>query len=517
MKKHVGLILWLLAVLLSACASLPPQSGRTVTHVLTDTQDTRLGRALAPSEQAHPGDSAFHLLPSGVDAFLARIVLAETADRTLDLQYYIWHDDLTGRSLAKALLDAADRGVRVRILLDDLGTSADDQVLLAIDSHPNVEIRLFNPVAERTFKKLGSAFEFSRVNRRMHNKSMISDDQAAILGGRNIGDEYFGASSDVAFSDIDVLLHGPVVSDASKVFDTFWNSDEVYPIDLLLGKKAPLGAIDAYRVKLAGITSAQQNSPYAEEAKARLQQVLQTDDFEFSWGHAALLYDDPSKITRSPNDPQGHLLTKFKALNVEPQHDVLIISPYFVPGEEGMAWIKSLDARGVDVTVLTNSLAATDVAAVHAGYQRYRKDLLDAGVHLFELRPVAADDGEKTKKTLLGSSKASLHAKTYVFDKTSVFIGSMNLDPRSLTLNTEMGVYCESAPLAAQVVDGVEPDLNRVAWRLEERKNANGDSHIVWIETGSNGATVIPDEPNVSSMQRLEIWFLGLLPIESEL
>jgi cardiolipin synthase C len=517
MKTYRQFIFLLLLACLTGCASLPPQAGRPVSHVLGDTTDTRLAKALASSDQAHPGDSAFHLLPDGVDAFLARIVLAESADRTLDLQYYIWHDDQTGRALASALLEAADRGVRVRLLLDDLGTSADDEVLLAINSHPNVEIRLFNPVATRTFKKLGTAFEFSRVNRRMHNKAMIADNQAAILGGRNIGDEYFGASSNVAFSDIDVLLHGAVVPDISTVFDTFWNSEQVYTVESLLGHKAAPGGLDAYRKKLADAMSAQQNSPYADEVKERLQEVLKSDDLSFSWGHATLLFDDPAKITRSPNDLQGHLLTKFKALHVEPARELLIISPYFVPGDEGVAWLRGLEERGVDVTVLTNSLAATDVAAVHAGYQHYRMDLLSAGVHLFELRPVAGDDGEKTKKKLLGSSKASLHAKTYVFDKTSIFIGSMNLDPRSLTLNTEMGVYCESPPLAAQVANGLEPNLNNVAWRLEQRKSANGESKIVWIETGPDGAKALEDEPRVSTMERMEIWFLGLLPIESEL
>jgi cardiolipin synthase C len=517
MKTYRHFILLFLVACLTGCVSLPPQSGRTETHVLGDTADTRLGKALVPSDQEHPGDSAFHLLADGVNAFLARIVLAESADRTLDLQYYIWHDDQTGRALASALLEAADRGVRVRLLLDDLGTSADDEVLLAINSHPNVEIRFFNPVAARTFKKLGTAFEFSRVNRRMHNKAMIADNQAAILGGRNIGDEYFGASSNVAFSDIDVLLHGAVVPDISTVFDTFWNSDQVYSVASLVRHKAAPGELDAYRKKLADAMLAQQNSPYADEVKERLQEVLKSDDLSFSWGRATLLFDDPAKITRSPNDPRGHLLTKFEALHVEPARELLIISPYFVPGDGGVAWLRGLEERGVNVTVLTNSLAATDVAAVHAGYQRYRMDMLSAGVHLFELRPVAADDGAKTKKKLLGSSKASLHAKTYVFDKTSIFIGSMNLDPRSLTLNTEMGVYCESPSLAAQVADGLEPNLNNLAWRLEQHKDANGDSKIVWIETGPDGTKTIPDEPGVSGMERLEIWFLGLLPIESEL
>ncbi|PRX31238.1 putative cardiolipin synthase [Paraburkholderia sp. BL18I3N2] len=512
-----GLVAVLLIMLLSACASLPPQTGRTTTHALTDTDSTRLATAFIPQERKHPDNSAFHLLPNGVDALLARIVLAETAERTLDLQYYIWHDDLTGRHLADAVLKAADRGVRVRVLLDDLGTGADDKVLLAISSHPNIEIRLFNPIANRTFKKLGTALEFSRVNRRMHNKALIADNQAAILGGRNIGDEYFGASSEVDFGDLDVLTFGPVVHKVSNAFDEFWNSDAAYPIASLTGHAADADALPAHRAKLTAFVAAEYDSPYVTQARARLRDTLQARDADFSWGKATLLYDDPAKITRSPNDPQGHLLSQFHALSVEPAKEVLVISPYFVPGKKGVEWMRAQTQRGVRVTVLTNSLAATDVALVHAGYQRYRKDLLDAGVHLYELKPAPGEDADEKKKSILGSSKASLHAKTYVFDRSSIFIGSMNLDPRSITLNTEIGVYCESAPLAAQVADGVEAKLDQLAWRLETRTDANGKSRIVWIDTAPDGTVRELGEPGVSSMKRVGIWFLGLLPIESQL
>ena len=512
-----GIAAVLLIALVSACASLPPQTGRTETHALTDTDNTRLGAAFLTQERKHPDNSAFHLLPNGVDALLARIVLAETAERTLDLQYYIWHDDLTGRHLANAVLKAADRGVRVRILLDDLGTGADDKVLLAISSHPNIEIRLFNPIANRSFKKLGSALEFRRINRRMHNKALIADNQAAILGGRNIGDEYFGASSEVDFGDLDVLTFGPVVHRVSSAFDEFWNSDAAYPIVSLTGHSADPDALPAYRAKLAAFVAAERNSPYVTQVRARLAETLAARETDFSWGKATLLYDDPAKITRSPDDPQGHLLSQFNALSIEPTREVLIISPYFVPGKKGVAWMRAQTQRGVRVTVLTNSLAATDVAAVHAGYQRYRRDLLDAGVHLYELKPAADEDSGEKKKSILGSSKASLHAKTYVFDRSSVFIGSMNLDPRSITLNTEIGVYCQSAPLAAQVADGLEPKLDQIAWRLETRTDANGTSRIVWIDTAPDGKKTESSEPGVSGMKRVGIWFLGLLPIESQL
>jgi putative cardiolipin synthase len=502
--------------LLTSCASLPPQTDRVPTHAVTDTQNTRLAIAFAPQEKQHPDESAFHLLPDAVNALVARLVLAEAADRTLDLQYYIWHDDLTGRELAAAVMRAADRGVRVRILLDDLGTNADDRLLLALDSHPNVQIRLFNPVANRTFKKLGMATEFFRVNRRMHNKSMIADNQGAILGGRNIGDEYFGASSDVAFGDLDVLVHGPVVPKVSQAFDQFWNSEAAYPINALMGRKADAAALAEVRTKLDAYLASEENNPYVVNARERLTHVIHSQDAVFSWGKATLLYDDPAKISRSPSDSQGHLMTQFKALDLQPTQQMLVVSPYFVPGKEGVAWLSGLTQQHVRVTVLTNSLAATDVAAVHAGYERYRKALLEAGVNLYELKPV--EDKTADKKHVFGSSKASLHAKTYVFDRHSIFIGSMNLDPRSVELNTEIGVYCESAAAAAQVADTLEPQLDRIAWRLELRPNPNGTSSIVWIDTAPDGSVkVLDSEPDVSALRKAGIWFLGILPIESQL
>jgi putative cardiolipin synthase len=516
MAKFRAALAVLLLVLLSACAGLPPQTGRVETHAIAPSESTRLGAAFTPQELQHPDQTAFLLLPDGVDALLSRIALADAADRTLDLQYYIWHDDLTGRHLANAVLSAADRGVRVRVLLDDLGTNADDQVLLALASHPNIQIRLFNPVASRHFKKLGAALEFRRVNRRMHNKSMIADNEAAIVGGRNIGDEYFGASNDVSFGDLDVLTHGAVVRKISTAFDEFWNSDAAYPIENLTGHPAKPGALAVYREHLTAFIASQRDTPYVAQATQRYAGLMKMRDVDVAWGKAILLYDDPSKITRSPDDSTGHLLTQFDSLSVEPRREMLIVSPYFVPGKKGVAWLRKETAHGVRVTILTNSLAATDVAAVHAGYQRYRKDLLDAGVHLYELKPAASED-PKGKKSMLGSSKASLHAKTYVFDKSSIFIGSMNLDPRSITLNTEIGVYCESDVLASQVVDGLEPKLDLIAWRLEERSDANGTTRIVWINTDVNGTETELDEPGVSALKHMGIWFLGLLPIESEL
>jgi putative cardiolipin synthase len=353
----------------------------------------------------------------------------------------------------------------------------------------------------------------------MHNKALIADNQAAILGGRNIGDEYFGASSTVAFGDLDVLVHGPVVRDVSSAFDLYWNSDAAYPIDNLMRRHADPGALAGYRQKLDTYLLSEQSSPYVAQVRERYTKVIEAHDTAFSWGKATLLYDDPAKITRAPGDSEGHLMSQFKALDFEPAQEMLIVSPYFVPRKEGVRWLQSMTSRGVRVTVLTNSLAATDVAAVHAGYQRYRKDMLEAGVRLYELKPVASSDADKTaKKTTFGSSKASLHAKTYVFDRKRIFIGSMNLDPRSVELNTEIGVYCDSADAAEYVTDGIGTNIDRIAWRVELHDDGNGGKRMVWIDTDANGNTTeLDSEPDVSALKRAGIWMLGILPIESQL
>jgi cardiolipin synthase C len=285
----------------------------------------------------------------------------------------------------------------------------------------------------------------------------------------------------------------------------------------LMGHEAPPSALSDYRAKMDEYIKAEHDAPYVVDARQRLAKLLEAGDTDFAWGPATLLYDDPSKITRDPNDPQGHIMTKFAALNMKPEHEMLIISPYFVPGKEGVAWIRDLTDHGVRVTILTNSLAATDVVAVNAGYQHYREDLLAAGVRLYELKPVGSSK-VKAQRRFFGSSRASLHAKTYVFDRQTVFIGSMNLDPRSSRLNTEIGVLCNSPAIAGQVVDDVEPNLDTVAWRVEQRTDADGKRHIVWIDTAENGTvTTLDSEPDVSFTRRASVWFMGLLPIESEL
>jgi cardiolipin synthase C len=318
------------------------------------------------------------------------------------------------------------------------------------------------------------------------------------------------------FGDLDVVVHGPVVKDISTEFDTFWNSPYAYPISALVGHDAAPGGLDRERERLRDYLRAMEDNPYVLEARQRLDRIVHGQGTELSWGHATVLYDDPSKIAHAPKDSDGHLMPQLRALALQPEHDLLIVSPYFVPGREVVERLRALTARGVRVTVLTNSLASTDVAAVHAGYRHYRSDLVAAGVRLYERRP--SGDKSISKQVIIGSSRASLHAKTYVFDHKNIFIGSMNLDPRSLNLNTEIGVYCESPAIASQVANDLEARLDRIAWRVELKPDPAGNGRLKWIQTDSDGTvTELDHEPEVSAPRRMEVWFLGLFPIESQL
>jgi putative cardiolipin synthase len=500
-------------------ARLPLGYPRAESCAMQDTASTTLGLSARDRVEAHAGDSGFRPLPVGVDALVARIVLADVAERSLDVQYYIWHDDLTGRLFTDALLRAADRGVRVRILVDDVGTKANDQVLLSLDSHANVQIRLFNPVALRNFRGLGMLSDFARTNRRMHNKAFVADNQRAVLGGRNIGDEYFEAQLDVAFGDLDVLMLGSVVGEVSKSFDIYWNAPMSIPIEALTGRAAMAGGgLAALRMRLKAFVEAQADNPYVRHARSAAARHLAAGSDGLFWGKGRLLVDDPEKATRPPEDKRGHLLPQLANEIAQPRHDLLIVSPYFIPGDSGVAWLRALVEKGVRVTVLTNSLASTDVAAVHAGYQRYRETLLEGGVRLFELKPTAIEYGRaRNKGRLINGSRASLHAKTFVFDRRTVFIGSLNLDPRSIQLNTEIGVVCDSEPMAAALASGVEAGLDHATWRVRRLVGAHGKPALVWTETAAEGVRQYTAEPGVSIWRRLGVRFLAFLPVESQL
>jgi putative cardiolipin synthase len=505
-----------LAGALSACGSLPPNAERLVSTAMLDTAQTRLGRVITPETAAPPGLSGFHPIGDGADAFLVRVAMARAAERSLDVQYYIFHADNTGGALLGELLAAADRGVRVRLLVDDLHLGGHDAALAALDSHPQIEVRLFNPFAHRSLRWLDAITDFARVNRRMHNKSMTADSQVSVVGGRNVGDEYFAATTAVEFGDFDVLAVGPVVREVVAEFDRYWNSEPVYPVAALGGHPGP-EALPALRARIAQHVETVRATPYVRALEAGdLARQFAERKLMMHWGEASVIADDPAKVRLPAEDRSTHAGPRIKAALGGAQKELLLVSPYLVPGKEGVDWLRELTARGVRVRVLTNSFQSNDVRAVHAGYSAYREDLVRAGVELHELKPTAevqlARDG---RKRIRGSSSGSaLHAKTYMADARTLFVGSFNLDPRSARLNTEMGVVIQSEALCAAVRESFLKGLHEIAYRVELDK-ASGK--LAWI-TREDGREVRYDaEPGMGPLHHFMQGLLRMLPIEEQL
>lgn len=494
------------------CA-LPNIAERTRSEALPPSQtvDTRLGQALAPELATHGENSGVVALDDPHDAFAARVLLAEAADVSLDVQYYIWRSDITGTMLLYALYRAAERGVRVRLLLDDNGIAGLDELLAALDSHPNIEVRLFNPFVVRSPKWLGYLTDFSRLNHRMHNKSFTADNQATVIGGRNVADEYFGAGDAALFADLDVLAVGPVVSKLSADFDRYWSSASAYPAALILAKPE-----DGALYRQMTVARDRENSDEAAEyvraiERSQFLEQLLAGGLPFTWVPVTMVSDDPAKAlgTARKDDLMSQQLTQ--ALG-QPTISVTLVSPYFIPTDAGVDLFRSLERDGVDVRILTNSLAANDVALVHAGYAKYRKPLLQAGVELFELRKLS--DGtsaeRKLQTGLSGGSSSSLHAKTFAVDGDTVFVGSFNFDPRSTHLNTELGFIMTSRKLAGALDTLFDEQVPLAAYELKLAE----DGDVQWLERNGNEVVVHGHDPETGPVKRMMVFLFSLLPIE---
>lgn len=494
---------------LAGCASLPSQNGRRVSSAYTDTAETRLGRALAPKLQAHPGLDGIVPLREGVDAFAARALLARTAQRSLDIQYYIWRSDSSGLLLFDALRSAADRGVRVRLLLDDNNTAGLDPLLAALDAHPNIEVRLFNPYVHRQQRLLGLLTDFGRLNRRMHNKSFTADNQVSIVGGRNIGDEYFDASPGVSFVDLDVMTLGPVVQEISRDFDRYWASASSYPLASLLASDDPVAPADLAR-QAARIRQSPAAQAYAQALEeSPVLQTLLDDNAPVLWAPARLVSDEPSKGLNAARR-EDMLLPRLVAILGQPRKELLLVTPYFVPTAAGMRGLASLTASGTQVSILTNALEATDVPAVHAGYAKWRAQLLQAGVRLYEMKRTALTAEPRRLRGMGSSSASSLHAKTIAVDGQRLFVGSFNFDPRSARLNTEMGLVIDSP----QATEGLSRDFAAGLRNTAYEVHLDDHGEVVWLDHGVEPARVLKAEPGTSVLKRAWIDFLTLLPIE---
>jgi putative cardiolipin synthase len=511
MSRILVLAATALAALLAGCASLPPLEGRTATTALADTGGTRLGRAVAGDVAANPGKTGIHPLPEGDAAFAARVVLAAAAEKSIDAQYYIWHGDQVGYLLFEALWRAADRGVRVRLLLDDLNTAGLDPTIAALDAHPNVEVRLYNPLVERNARLLNFLTDFERVNRRMHNKSFTVDNQVSVVGGRNIANEYFGAGSGVVYADLDVIAVGAAVQEVSREFDLYWNSPSAYPAAGFVGAPGPDGAAEL-EARFAATRADPESVAFLEAARATsLVRDLLGGRLALEWTLAQAVYDDPAKTLDTTARTDVLLFPELVRTIGRPEKSFDLVSPYFVPGDEGTAALVALAGRGVKVRVLTNSLASSHANVVFAGYAKRREDLLRAGVQLYEIKTTAARDAREEKFKLGSSSSAALHAKTFAVDGRRVFVGSFNFDPRSARLNTEMGVVIDSPALARQLAERFDTAAPLVAY--EVRLGPDGRS-LEWIERTAAGETRHDTEPGTTWFQRRSVDVLSIFPVD---
>jgi putative cardiolipin synthase len=520
--KHLYLALTLCFTV--GCAGLPENNQRIASYHLANTDKTLLAKRVQLAREQRtqtPADSGVLLFVNGVDAFAARSTIVRLAEKSLDVQYYIYHSDESGNLLTAELWAAAERGVRVRVLLDDMDMVDKDRLLRTLNTHPNIEIRLFNPFIRGTNRTAQLVTRFGSVTRRAHNKAMIADNQVAIVGGRNIGDAYFGADPDLAFGDLDVLVSLPAAQAVSDEFDLYWNNKLSYPAEELIVKPSNLSVAQAGD-QIAAFIQRESDSEYLERLRnSEFQHVLSSGEIKLDWGEVEVLYDNPDKIVSPRNAQDLHLSPKLaKHINAVNQ-ELLVISPYFVPGELGVALFERLQQNGVQVKIVTNSLASNDVSIVHAGYAKYRKRLLLAGVELYEINKDRLglgdqDDHAANKHSLsqrLAGSTGSLHAKYFVMDRTKAFIGSFNFDPRSVLENTEIGVVINSPAVAIELAESFDRYINQVAFKV-----VLVDGDIRWLQYNDEKLErTWLSEPQTSWWQRTVVNMMKLLPVESQL
>ena len=499
-------------VSMPACSTVPPQQdgAKAVTHALARPQATTLGRLVAARARKHDGATGFELVTSGRRAFQSLVALCRLADKTLDLQYYIWRANRTGRILLAELIAAADRGVRVRLLLDDVDLAWKDDELQRLSAHPNVEVRLFNPFLGRESGVFDVLFDFDRITHRMHNKVFIADNSIAAIGGRNVGDRYFSANEQANYRDLDLLAAGPVVRQASASFDNFWNSDWSVPVAKVDRETSADDNITALKLKLKRTLQADKNPYKVTDERAAAWTLVEKTFGRLVWTkQAEVLADDPNK----PKTRKSKVLQGVRPLlDGSLQHELLLEMAYLIPGDDGVKKLCQLVHDGIKVRILTNSFRSTDVIMAYAGYRKFREGLVRCGVGLFEMRPDARFV-RRDWNWLKPTSTANLHTKAAVLDGEDVLIGSINFDPRSIHLNTEIALIVRSRELAFQVTkfiaDGMAPEN---AYRLDRK-----DGDLVWIGRDEGKAIRRNDEPGFNSWRALVTMLIAELPIEGQL
>ncbi|HSW07471.1 phospholipase D-like domain-containing protein [Aquabacterium sp.] len=527
----VIVLLWLVTAL-GGCASLPAGAHRPLSQAIEagDSTLARIARhntAPRPDPTGQPALSGFRLLPNGDHALDARLALVQRAERSLDAQYYLISADDSGLQFLRALRDAAARGVRVRLLVDDLYTAGEQALLAGLAAHPNVELRLYNPLPVRgggfATRLLLSLHEFERINQRMHNKLLIADGAFALAGGRNIGDEYFMRGASANFIDLDVLASGPVVAELAAVFDRYWNHPRAWPVQALAdGPQDPDALREAFERQVDTAAAGIHVSPRDVLGRSSVSTQLAAGQLDQHFAAVRVVADAPDKAAQAPALPPAPVTPEARpgagamdsllSLMRSARSEVVITSPYFVPGARGIALLQQAADHGIQVRLVTNSIAATDEPLVHWGYARYRPAMLKLGVDIHELSPQLA--ARSNSLGPFGSSAARLHAKVAVVDRRFVAIGSVNMDGRSARLNTEMGLVIDSPALAADIARLMHPGTAAGSYQL---RLVDGGERIEWLASEGGRQQVLAQEPGSGWVTRLKLSLLSLLIAEEML
>lgn len=539
-----------LSIILTACSTLPPQRLIFEQHrVHTPPVASKLSLKLAPLRKQHANLTGYRLLVKPEEALSARLSLIESAEQNIDIQYYIWEHDQIGALFFDALLKAGDRGVKIRVLIDDNNAKKIEGTLLALAEHKNIQVKLFNPYRFRKYRAVDMIFDTKRINRRMHNKSLIIDNELSIIGGRNIGNQYFNLGQKFQFADIDVLLAGKANDEVKNAFELYWSHDYSYDVRQIVKAKHHKNMnyqqlkqqVDDYLTHL---------TTHETEQYQKIQQNKQAfhdwknKAFQLTWVDAQVFVDNPDKV-KQDIDKEEYVLPQLMSKIPQPTQQLDIISAYFIPQKQGTQYLTNLEQHGVNVRVITNSLHSTDVKGVHAYYSAYRKELLHGGVELYEFLPVINVDDfvlkqakindyyqkkstqkksknhqkNKTVNTqpqyrsfLSGSSNASLHAKAMVIDRHYVFIGSMNIDPRSFYYNTEIGVLLKSPVLATNVHHNINETVNQYTWHLL----LNAEQQLRWKRPATEDSPALEKttDPYSTRWHRFVNAMLRALPLE---
>ena len=504
-RARAGFWLVLGLALLSGCASTNFDVEQTPSFAIPLSENTSLGRyALNRKQSLGEDESVFFPLTGGSESLGARLRLIDAAEESIDLQYFLMKDDVVGALISARLLKAADRGVRVRFLLDDIFTTVKDVDLFVLNGHENIEVRLFNPIARRGFKYLNYAWNFSSANRRMHNKSLTVDGSHTIVGGRNLAAEYFSLNDDTEFFDLDVLAVGRIAGEVAADFDLYWNFPKALGIEHLRGQPKHEELENARQV-IDNAFSSQGASIYRDAINSRLMQQLKNNEVEAYVARTELVSEDPKKLKQSVNDDSLRLIRVIGEFVTQAESEVVIVTPYLIPTDSGMTFFESILAQGIRLRFITNSLASTNHVPVHAAYQKYRKGLLTMGAELYEARGDAfqvrdMEDGELRRTTL--------HTKLLVIDRRYVFIGSLNLDPRSIVINTEMGLMIDSHALAEELLMDIEDGLDEEAYRLE----LDDHDRLLWHALERGEVVTYTREPGTSWWRRFSMNFFRVLP-----